>query len=463
MAVRSINVSDVINGAVYEHPDPSEIIPYGKIPRVDPDNMSRAMREACARHDIRAIFRFLIDGGMTQRELAVLVKMNQSEVSAIVAGRRVLAYDVLIRIADGLGIPRGMMGLAMTVEVEVEDVENEQEVDEYVERRKLLAMAGAILFGAPALDEMEPLIVRRVRIDPPRRVGMTDVKIYRETLAQLQDLQQQVGGMACREPLVVTAWAGEQLLKAKAVPEVHRRLRLVVSDAHRSAGWAAGDVGLIDDYRAHTHQALDLAAGSPERIAQVLCTAGSMEKELGDPKYALKLLQLGQVSAADCSDPRIRGVLGGEAVAGYIAFGRPDMAKQELATARGLFADADDSKAVPGFKAYGNGHAMWAVNEFLLGNFEAAHGEIINALQERLVDDVWGNALDTIILALISIQAGEIREGIQQTHRALVLVKQVGSRMLNERMMPLADELENRNDSTCQDLARIVRQQVRSS
>jgi hypothetical protein len=100
---------------------------------------------------------------------------------------------------------------------------------------------------------------------------------------------------------------------------------------------------------------------------------------------------------------------------------------------------------------------MWAVNEFLLGNFEAARGEIINALQERLVDDVWCNALDTIILALISIRAGEIREGIQQTHRALALVEQVGSRMLNERMIPLADELERRNDSTCRDLARTVR------
>jgi hypothetical protein len=133
------------------------------------------------------------------------------------------------------------------------------------------------------------------------------------------------------------------------------------------------------------------------------------------------------------------------------------MARQELATARSLFADADDSKAVPGFTAYGNGHAMWAVNEFLLGNFEAARGEIINALQERLVDDVWCNALDTIILALISIRAGEIREGIQQTHRALALVEQVGSRMLNERMIPLADELERRNDSTCRDLARAVR------
>jgi hypothetical protein len=81
-----------------------------------------------------------------------------------------VAYDVLLRVADGLGIPRGMMGLA-GVELE------QEEVDEDVERRKLLASAGAILFGAPVFGEPEPLAVRRVLIDPPRRVGMADVRM----------------------------------------------------------------------------------------------------------------------------------------------------------------------------------------------------------------------------------------------------------------------------------------------
>ena len=41
---------------------------------------------------------------------------SQPEVSAIMHGRRVMAYDVLVRIADGLGIPRGLMGLAFVPE-----------------------------------------------------------------------------------------------------------------------------------------------------------------------------------------------------------------------------------------------------------------------------------------------------------------------------------------------------------
>jgi hypothetical protein len=125
-------------------------------------SMPEAVRQACAARDIGAIFRFLVDSGMSQRELAVLVKM------------------------------------------------------------------------------------------------------YEQTLLQLQALQRSIGGLATRESLAATAKAGEQLLQAEASPEdVHQRLRLLVSDAHRRAGWAAGDVGLVDDYGAHMHAALDLATEDP--------------------------------------------------------------------------------------------------------------------------------------------------------------------------------------------------------
>jgi tetratricopeptide (TPR) repeat protein len=331
------------------------------------------------------------------------------------------------------------------------------EVDEDVERRKLFALAGVILFGAPVFGEPQPLAVRRVLIDPPRRVGMADVHMYEQTMVQLQALQREVGGLATREPLAATAKAGEQLLKAEASPAVHRRLRWLVSDAHRRAGWAAGDVGLVDDYRAHMHAALDLAAGDPDRIACILCTAGAIEKSLGAPEFALQLLQIGQAAAATSVDPQVRAVLGGEAAAGYVAVGRPDTAKKELMTARSLFADADISKSLPGFAAYGNGHGVLASAELKLGNFDAARGEILNALRKRPKDDTWCNTLDTIILATTNMRAGEVREGIRDTQRALMLVQRVGSRQLRNRMMPLADELDGRNDSTCRDLARVVR------
>jgi hypothetical protein len=46
-----------------------------------------------------------------------MTQQSQSEISDIVAGRRrVYAYDVLVRIAEGLGVQRGRMGLAFDSE-----------------------------------------------------------------------------------------------------------------------------------------------------------------------------------------------------------------------------------------------------------------------------------------------------------------------------------------------------------
>ena len=177
---------------------------------------------------------------------------------------------------------------------------------------------------------------------------------------------------------------------------------------------------------AHMHAALDFAAGDNDRVALVLARAGSMEKSLGNPEFALKLLQIGQTAAASSADPQVQAVLGGGMVAGYVTCGRPDIAKRELVTARSLFADADIGKSLPGFAAYGNGHGVLASAELKLGNFDAARTEIMTALRKRPKDDHWCNALDTIILATTNMRAGAVREGVQDTQRALVLVQRGG-------------------------------------
>jgi transcriptional regulator with XRE-family HTH domain len=69
-------------------------------------------RAAMAERDIAALFRLLQSRGISQRQIAAATEQSQSEVSEILKGRRVTSYDVLVRIAAGLGVPRGCMGLA---------------------------------------------------------------------------------------------------------------------------------------------------------------------------------------------------------------------------------------------------------------------------------------------------------------------------------------------------------------
>jgi transcriptional regulator with XRE-family HTH domain len=54
----------------------------------------------------------LDDAGLAQRQIAALTGQTRSEVSEVLRRRQVIAYEVLERIATGLGIFRERMGLS---------------------------------------------------------------------------------------------------------------------------------------------------------------------------------------------------------------------------------------------------------------------------------------------------------------------------------------------------------------
>ena len=70
------------------------------------------MRSAVQVRNFTAIYRLLQKQGYSQQRIAALTGQSQPEVSAIIHGRKVQAYDVMLRIVDGLGIPRGLAGFA---------------------------------------------------------------------------------------------------------------------------------------------------------------------------------------------------------------------------------------------------------------------------------------------------------------------------------------------------------------
>jgi transcriptional regulator with XRE-family HTH domain len=69
------------------------------------------MRRALRVRDIGAVYELLLGWGVSGREIAGRTGQLASEVSEIRQGRRIVAYDVLARIADGLGAPRRLLGL----------------------------------------------------------------------------------------------------------------------------------------------------------------------------------------------------------------------------------------------------------------------------------------------------------------------------------------------------------------
>jgi predicted XRE-type DNA-binding protein len=71
-----------------------------------------AMTAALAERDMAGVFRLLQNHGLSQRGIAARTGQSQSEISEVMSGRRIVSYDVLARIADGLGVSRGYLGLA---------------------------------------------------------------------------------------------------------------------------------------------------------------------------------------------------------------------------------------------------------------------------------------------------------------------------------------------------------------
>jgi len=88
---------------------PGKSIPRDAAGRITPPPLDAAlweppaMRAALRDRDIGAVYRMLCDAGIGQRQIAERTGQAQSEVSEICNGRQVIVYDVLTRIADGLG------------------------------------------------------------------------------------------------------------------------------------------------------------------------------------------------------------------------------------------------------------------------------------------------------------------------------------------------------------------------
>ena len=70
-------------------------------PPIDPRLYDRPeVRRILAERDIAGLYRALNGAGVPQRRIAELTGQSPSEVSEILKGRRVLSYDLLVRIAD---------------------------------------------------------------------------------------------------------------------------------------------------------------------------------------------------------------------------------------------------------------------------------------------------------------------------------------------------------------------------
>ena len=439
-------------------------------PVIDPAMFERDdVRTALAGHDISTLYRALNDGGISQRQIARRTGQSQSEVSEILAGRRVMAYDVLVRIAEGLGIPRQLMGLGYgtsggdaAYRGEVTVAGAPEGVSTEMLRRHVLALGGVATFGRTikGLGELMSIgglvdVSGPAPAQRPSRLFWVHVAHVRDLTGSLRDAihahgaNPQVSGAA-------TTWA-DQLLGVPGTDLVKGALLAAVAELHTVAGWAGLDAGFLDRAMYHYGRALELATEAGDAYLQAVAQAGAgmVMVEHGHPDDGLKMLQLGQLKSWDIAPDNDRRTVVtacvlADSVPALVALGKPDAAYTELAKSRQVWTP---TRTDP----WGDPDGVGARLELARGRLDVA--EPLAAASVRRWEGLSERArtLSGIVLATIHVQAGD-RRGLPLAHGAITDVMRISSVQARTRLEPLAAALEARSGSDAHELARMARQ-----
>jgi hypothetical protein len=206
-----------------------------------------------------------------------------------------MGYDVLVRICEGLGVPRGLMGLAYDEGSEPASV---GEVDEEMQRRALLAAGAVALFGSPILGELLEIPARPHTPTPlPSRLGASDVAAIRSLTGELRTVARAYGG--CADTVTGVANRSLALMSVPAAVQTRSDLSSALAELHTMAAWTCVDSGLHDNARALFATAMDLSPHDRYQLASAMRHAGIQMVDAGAFNDALKAFQLGQVMLGD--------------------------------------------------------------------------------------------------------------------------------------------------------------------
>lgn len=415
--------------------------------------VTRAGLRALNERDVTEIYRMLIAAGVHQRQIAEMVAQSPSEVSEIVSGRQVMGYDLLVRICEGLDVPRGLMGLAYDGHVPTDNTIGE--VDEAMKRRALLAKGSIALFGAPLLGEVLHIPTRPDAPTPlPSRLGASDVTAIQNLTNELRMVSRAYGG--CGEVLSGVAQRSLQLMLVPAHDQVRADLASALAELHTLAGWSCVDSGYHDNARAHFARALELAVvgGNGYQIGSTLHHMGIHMRDGEAYNDALKACQFGLIQLIDFpgspENDEMTSWLHAESALACAAMGKRKEADREIKTAHehemtNPFDDADmDYRTSCVYRKLGRvGPA-----EVIVASSVRKWATEGHARRDSVLSD--------IALATIHTQTGDTSSA-RLARTAISNVASLRSGRALAALTPLVEALQARPDSTSRDLAHHAR------
>ncbi|PUB32584.1 tetratricopeptide repeat protein [Promicromonospora sp. AC04] len=390
------------------------------------------MRAALARRDLKLVYELLQRSGVSQRSISRRTGQSPSEIYKIMNGRQVQAHDVLTRVADGLGIPRGYMGLAYDESTEAvlgrALATISTDADERQEVRRALAHAANTTMGADVADVAswwQP--VDSQIATAPDRIGMADVVHLTALTSAMRAVDYQHGGGACRDAIAAQVRWAQQLLLADASDETRKHLLIALADLHNLAGWTSFDVGMYSVARRHFSRALEQAqaTGHQSLAANVLNRLGRLHLHRGLHIEALRFFQLGQIAAQDSGCGVTVAILCANEAWAYAHLGDRAQMNRSLVRSRNELENADRDGAEEWVRFFDEAELSAITGVTLAALPDASGSELDDAIDhmasasERSIGMTRSQVLIMPNIARAHLRAGHTDAGVRIGHEAV--------------------------------------------
>ncbi|MFE4633127.1 helix-turn-helix domain-containing protein [Streptomyces sp. NPDC056773] len=458
------------------------------------------LRLALVEHDFAAAFRLIKKyGGLSQNRIASACQLTPGKVSTITSGsQKVVSFDVIARIADGLGIPGHFVGLAARPwegrpSPPPEPVHNSPVVDDLpwhpevtaalaaqltgtdlaMDRRTAARLiATAALTGTALLDPLEGWLAEPARADerrPPGRLGTHDVAQLEQTAVAFRRWDHQFGGGLRSKAVLGQLNDTAAALEEHQSHEVEKRLYRVMAQLSGTAAtmsWDSGHQRRAQDYYRLALRAAH-AGGDIPFGANVLAGMARQMLYTDRPTDALELIRLAQDGSRSMSGPRVRAMLHTREAWAYAAMGRVAAFRRATGQAEEALGAAGPQKDEPHWISYFDQAELAGVTGGRLldlaradprSHAETAAEHIRTALNSRGTEASRSHALDRIGLAESRFLAGDLSEAVTESQQAVLAASLTQSSRVRTQLGALYQYTVGRSESRA---VREVRDSIR--
>ncbi|MBB5907208.1 transcriptional regulator with XRE-family HTH domain [Actinoalloteichus hymeniacidonis] len=403
------------------------------------------MRTALAHYDFGAVFLAVRSHtGMSQLELADLLGLSQSRVSAVERGERRLTHVKLAaRMATALRIPAQRFGFPSRPD-ELDNAHVKEA--SWLERRDFLNLVTAAALGSnlhPEISRLGELLPWSTEPVPRSRIGAADVDAIEAMTDGFRRLDLAHGGGFCRAAAIAQLQQVRRLRDAICSPAVQTRLVVATAELASTAGWMAYDVddhntarrlwafALAEAQHSANHpRAADLAVG-------LLLDMAHQALHLQRPDEALRLTQLASATASNRQFP-VNVITEGyiSTVLGWCraSLDEPQAAVRAISQSQELYGRTEPG-AVPPWASFvtdaeitaQQGHALYLLSLNRPEFAAEAADQLTFAVDEYSADHERSRAMVLAPLACTHFRNGDLTAAVATGHQAVSAIAELSS------------------------------------